>query len=111
MAGSQACRYLLFDLGKIILFLCVMFWGQTDAKDSLQWVNVMLVKSFMVFASRELRRTFNCSLHAKAVFKISMLLLFLSFKSSRHRLVRGVKKKLAASIYLPPDLFGEGCVV
>lgn len=70
-----------------------MFWGQTDAKDSLQWVNIMLVKSFMVFASRESRRTFNCSLHGKAVFKISVLLLFVSFKRSRHRLVRGVKKR------------------
>lgn len=41
---SDCTIYQFCDLGQIILFLCVMFWGQKDARDSLQCVTVMLVK-------------------------------------------------------------------
>lgn len=44
---SDCAVYQFCDLEQIIMFSCVMLWGQKDARDSLQCVNIMLVKKML----------------------------------------------------------------
>lgn len=99
------CHSLPAFYNLIVLFLCVMFWRQKDARDSLQCVNVMLVKSLLQRSYEGLLIVVYISRLFKDFHDAAVCL-----KRSRCRMSRGVRG-VNFYVSVQPHLFRNGCVI